>query len=106
MSTQLSDDLRDTLRGLGISYRQFDYWICRGLVPIPEQERNPGQGFSRRLTATEVEHLRLMAELVQAGVKPDTASQLATAIRRGEPARLGPYMLTRTSDTATTGDAA
>jgi DNA-binding transcriptional MerR regulator len=40
----------------GVTYRQLDYWLRRGIIEISDDPQ-PGSGHSRRFTQTEVEAL-------------------------------------------------
>lgn len=86
-------DLTVLLRDAGITYRQFDYWCVRGLIPDLQDDQNPGQGYPRELTPGQRSHLRIMAELVNGGFRPDAASTLAVTIRATGTARIGAFAI-------------
>lgn len=44
----------------GVSYRQADYWIRKGLIPL--MERSVGSGSPRRWSADQVRALHLIAD--------------------------------------------
>jgi len=96
---------REACDAAGITYRQLDFWTRCGLVKVqlahtgntnpngrpsnrtaaelaalPERwrnPRNPGSGTGRDYDPTEVEYLKLMAELTRAGIEPRTAARYA-----------------------------
>ena len=91
---------REACDAAGITYRQLDFWTRCGLVKadtaytgraqtgqtpaelaaLPERwrnPRNPGSGTGRDYDPTEVEYLKLMAELTRAGIEPRTAARYA-----------------------------
>lgn len=87
----MSDELAARLDGAGVTYRQYDYWLRRGLVP--NADPTPGSGNRRTLTDEQAEHLRIMAALVASGVTTDAAARLATALRAGYAPRLAGFRL-------------
>ncbi|AKU15768.1 MerR family transcriptional regulator [Luteipulveratus mongoliensis] len=73
----------------GLTYRQFDYWCGLGL--IPGQPERLGSGHRRKLTRDQIEHLRVMAQLVRAGFTPSAASEASVSIRATGSWRVGPF---------------
>lgn len=76
-------ELKDLYRSLGITYRQFDHWWRMGWIG---DGSTPGSGHDRALTDRQVQRIRLMAELVNAGIRPDVAAKAltrSTTSRRG-----------------------
>lgn len=61
----------------GITYRQLDYWMRRGLV-TPAKQYGPGSGHRRGYTADEVRHIAVMGRLVRDGFDPEVAAGLAS----------------------------
>lgn len=77
-----------------ISYRQFDYWIREGLIPMPEVEGGGrGTGNHRVFTDSELTMVKWMGELVRQGIKPRVASALAQAIEEQGFAYLGMFRI-------------
>lgn len=74
MNTRKTYSAGEIIRDAGITYRQLDYWTRRGYV----RELNPaaGSGINRRYSAQEVWRIRLMAQLVNAGLSLDAAINL------------------------------
>ena len=64
--------LARTLREIGCTYRQLDYWIRVGLLdtlpPHQRSEPTPGSGHARSLTQAEINLLRQVEALRRAGV--------------------------------------
>lgn len=59
-----------------ITYRQLQFWISR-FPELFSDNANPGTGYTRSLTRTDVERLRLMAQLVEVGFTPAAAAKVA-----------------------------
>lgn len=58
----------------GVSYRQANHWISKGYIP---DVVSIGSGFPLSLNGKQSEIFRIMADLVHAGFKPDTAAKHA-----------------------------
>jgi DNA-binding transcriptional MerR regulator len=83
----------------GISYRQLDYWVTEGLIPMVDIEGGgQGTGNHRVFTDTELGIAKWMGELVRQGVKPKTASALAQAIDEQGFAYLGMFRIAPVSE--------
>jgi hypothetical protein len=78
----------------GISYRQIDYWIRQGYVPM-EGETCPGSGYHRDLSDSEAEHVRAISELVKIGVRPDIAGVWAPELVNQNLVRIGSLTITK-----------
>ena len=52
----------------GITHRQFNHWVTKGLVP--GLNTGVGSGNRHRLTAEQLGHLRQMGRLVELGMTP------------------------------------
>jgi DNA-binding transcriptional MerR regulator len=55
------------MRVTGITYRQLDYWARTGLVP-PSIADAHGSGSKRRYSFTDVVHIKVIKNLLDAGV--------------------------------------
>lgn len=77
MSTLTSPDV---CRRAHISYRQLDHWIRSGYVECVTKN-TPGSGTRRTFTEAEAIRVRLMSELIGAGLAPAMAYR---ATLRGE----------------------
>lgn len=79
----------------GVTYRQLDYWITGGLV----QASTPaiGSGFPRDIPDSEVEVVRIMAELTREGIAPTKAAAIARSVIADGSATLGDFILVRAS---------
>jgi DNA-binding transcriptional MerR regulator len=58
-----------------VSYRQMDFWLRRGWVPNPPEEK--GIGVPRVWNDDHVEFFRRMGLLTRAGVYPEKAHRIA-----------------------------
>lgn len=91
MTTYMPDSLVPVLADLPVSYRQFDYWVRRGLIHAPGY----GSGRLREpLTDEEQRVLRHMAHLVADGVTPDRAAELARQLATTGCTVLGGHTIT------------
>ena len=99
-------DLTTTLRDAGVSYRQFDHWCSKGYIEGLGIDQNPGSGFNRWITPKQAKQLRLMGQLVKAGMRPDAAAQVALQIIDGQTPRLGDFALIPIHQTTTEEPAA
>jgi DNA-binding transcriptional MerR regulator len=70
---------------LGISYRQLDHWCRRGYL---KPEANPGSGYGREFSDSEVEVAKLMAQLVHAGFQAGKAAKVARRVKTSGVTRL------------------
>ena len=86
-------DLTTLLRDAKVTYRQFDWWCTRGWIPDLDDAQHPGSGFNRQLRPSQVRHLRTMARLVRAGVRPEEASAIAGRLCSGKLASLGGFLV-------------
>ena len=78
----------------GVSYRQLDYWVTNGLIPMVDIEGGgDGTGNHRVFTDAELNIVKWMGELVRQGVKPRLASALAQAIEEQGHAYLGMFRI-------------
>jgi DNA-binding transcriptional MerR regulator len=69
----------EVARHVRVSFRQLDYWVRFGLLPIVD--RRPGTGSKRLWSASEIHSAEVMAALVHAGVTPHAAAEaLQTAV--------------------------
>lgn len=59
-----------------MTYRQMQFWISR-FPELFSDKANPGTGYARELTWTDIERLRRMARLVDAGLRPAAAARAA-----------------------------
>lgn len=88
----------DLAAAAGLTYRQLDWWVRRGLVTCqqakPPAPRKRGHGFPREFTEEEARVVIDAGQLVTAGVAPAAAITLARAIHAHGRARLGPYTVT------------
>lgn len=82
----------------GVTYRQLDHWIHRGYI---NAEGGYGTGYPREIADTEVEVLKYMALLVRHGLAPQQASQVARQLQQAGRARLGLFVITTATPTAT-----
>lgn len=64
----------------GITYRQLDYWIRRGLIE-PIGDAQPGSGVGRQFDIDEVFTLTIVADLVRLGANLDSATRVAGWMR-------------------------
>lgn len=64
-ATVTTHQLAELLR---VSYRQLDYWVRIGFLPIAEAA--PGSGIVRHWSPEEIGRARVFAALVHAGVSP------------------------------------
>lgn len=81
----------------GLTYRQLDHWLTKGYLRASGR-----QGRLRTLSPREVRVLRLMFQLVDAGVSPEQAVKMARShIRTGEPIRLAGFVLHPEDDQTT-----
>lgn len=71
----------DACRAAGITYRMLDYWVSSGWLGLTSPR--PGYGHPRKLTAAEVESIRLAARLYRAGLTAHTACAAAMAVVHG-----------------------
>lgn len=63
-----------------VSYRQLDHWFNKGWIPdAPAVE---GTGTARQWLPRHVEFLKIMGDLVRAGVYPEKAHQMAKGDER------------------------
>ena len=85
---------------LGITYRQFDHWCRTGYVFDDLESAMPGYGYSRSLTQSEAERLRLMAGLVTLGLRPKPAAALARELHAKGKAKAGGLLLTVAEEAA------
>jgi DNA-binding transcriptional MerR regulator len=58
-------------REAGVSYRQVDYWIRAGYIA----GTHPGSGGKRQFDADAVAAVKMMAALVNVGIRPDAAAE-------------------------------
>jgi hypothetical protein len=72
----------DLIRLCGITYRQVDHW-CRVGHLHPEPEGNPGSGWARAFSPTEVRVAYVMGALVRGGVNVPAAALAARTARVG-----------------------
>ena len=80
----------DVLFQTGVSPRQLDHWTTKGLIPgLAGQKANPGTGVRRDWSASQVEFIQLMGDLVRAGVKPAEASDIVTDLLAGKSVTVG-----------------
>lgn len=86
-------DLDTTLRDAGVTYRQFDHWCTKGYIAGLYDSQHPGSGFNRDLDTRQIKQVRLMGQLVTAGMRPDAAANVALRIIAGETPRLGDFAL-------------
>ena len=56
-----------------VSYRQLDHWVGKGYLTIGEP--HPGSGGHRRWLPDDVMRARVFAELVHAGVRPESITE-------------------------------
>jgi len=66
----------------GLSYRQLDHWARRGFLG-PALARGPGSGTERNLSAADVERIKTIADLLDAGFRLPAAARLANTIVAG-----------------------
>jgi hypothetical protein len=66
----------DLAQQLGVSYRQVHHWTTRGYI-VPEGGTLPQGGVALEFNAKETKILRVMACLVQYGMKPEYAADIA-----------------------------
>ena len=77
--------MMDVVHATGASARQIDYWATKGFIPTSPGMSNPGQGARRDWTPDQVTFIRTMLVLVNAGMKPDKASELVKLlVKKGE----------------------
>jgi len=74
---------KDACRRAGLSYRQLDYWVRRGIIRPTQAAR--GSGSARRWSPVEVVQLHVMSELRQAGVSLQKIRRAANWLRRALP---------------------
>ena len=86
-------DMPTLLRDIGVTYRQFDWWCTKGYIPDLGDDQNPGNGVSRHLRPSQIRHLRTMARLVNAGVRPEEASAIAGRLCAGKLASIGGFLV-------------
>jgi hypothetical protein len=67
-------DMRHIAHGLGITYRQLNYWVKRGYL---RPEHDGGSGVARRWPAAEAEIARRMSRLISAGIDVAAAAAFA-----------------------------
>lgn len=78
-----------------ITYRQFDYWVKRGLIQIADRDPLAGSGIPRMVSWREVEVARLMGELCRVGLDLETSHRVAREIRATGIGRLGKFVIKR-----------
>lgn len=79
MPRRVTYNSAEVCRIANITYRKLDYWTRRGYVR--ELNPEPGSGYARRYSAEETWRIRLIGQLVDAGI---TAEQAAWFTFRGE----------------------
>ena len=73
----------------GLTFRQLDHWIVSGY--LGDIGGQPGSGYNRAFTLGEVEQVRTMHRLVEAGLTVPRAAQIASEHIRGRgKVELGP----------------
>lgn len=79
----------------GVTYRQLDYWARRGWLGEGLAAR-PGSGTERNLSDQDVERVKAIADLVDAGLRIEVAVELAAAATSTRRVRLNDrWMLIR-----------
>jgi DNA-binding transcriptional MerR regulator len=69
----------------GITYRNLDYWLRRGFIDLDPEHPDPtgrGSGYPRRFTPQEADRFVLLARLVRAGFRVETAADVARKVAR------------------------
>lgn len=77
-----------------ITYRQLDYWTRTGRLRAINPR--PGSGFPHLYPDDEIPVAAHMGALTAAGLGLQAAATTARALARGDPAHLGPYVITPT----------
>lgn len=89
--------LSDVSRRLNLTYRKADHWATSGYIKTHYEDRAgnrvtdeyAGSGFVRVIAPKEIEVLRLMVDLVNAGVTPSRAATHARRLLRGKDVPIG-----------------
>ena len=74
---------QEACRLAGISYRQLDHWVRRGIIRPTQSGR--GSGSARRWSAPEVAHLRVVGELRKAGIPLERIRRAVSWLRKALP---------------------
>lgn len=91
----LPDDLvtsQDLCIHAGITYRQLDYWCRTGLL-VPYTDPTPGSGTPRYFEQTAVDLAVTVRRLLEAGLQPRHAFDLAHDLLAGRTPRIGVFRL-------------
>lgn len=88
MSTTTGHDL--LLQEVGISYRQLNYWVAKGLLP---DARSTGTGVSMSFTPADRKRLHTLAALSRLGMVCSQMAACAPRLEAGETLRLGPLTI-------------
>lgn len=68
------------MRDAGLSYRQLDYWISRGVL-VPLERHAEGSGYPRPFPAGEVRVARALRQLRQIGATMPVLREVAAQLR-------------------------
>lgn len=69
-----------TCKVVGVTYRQVDYWVHTGLV-VPSLHEAAGSGTQRRYSFADLVHLRIVKQLIAAGVDLRKVRRALEALR-------------------------
>jgi hypothetical protein len=82
------------LRATGLSARVIDWWTRKGYLHAYPRDDTAGPGIPREWPGTEITIARTMKRLVDAGITPAKAAQIARdTLTSDEPVPLGPGLL-------------
>lgn len=84
-------DAWQQLRDVGLTYRQYNWWVMAGLIKVDVPD--PGSGNRRSVSADEVETVRIMFEFVKDGIMPRRARALAEELRAYGETTIGGYYI-------------
>lgn len=87
----------------GITYRQLDYWTRSGLI-VPSVSRAHGSGTQNRYSKRDVADLRIMHDLVAAGVRPERCRPVIDALHVAEHDLTPAYLIITDTEVSVAAD--
>lgn len=89
--------LVDAAAAAGVTYRQANYWVDHGYVQATMTTRDGehqvtkdrGHGYTQRITTAEAAALKVIGDLVSAGMQPAPAARMARSLLQGQLVPIG-----------------